>query len=320
MNSSELSHKLDSSKGLADFVRLSFCKKHPMMYIALKEKRISVPVVLEIKLEVVSRPGVLFCGINAASKAAKASESPRVIRFDVVTAYSQRVVDQNLRPFFQGEVLIPEWIPPHLIKIPKADIFTKSLELRGRLPDSSLALSAKRREHEGLVKASEPKPRVSPIEVLSAGHEKSSHETFAAPKSLGKSRSVPWTSNLLTEFQRERKERLFSLVPPHVPLGTQFGYHLGEDFRKKSEQKRKKQPLPEKPLGSLVGECQMPVTRSNKCQDCIHLDLKFNCPLHMKQCNAPAWTVCDRKDGCLRFLCWKHREPCYCETRTVGRR
>ena len=34
MNSSELSHKLDSRKGLADFVRLSFCKKHPMMYIA----------------------------------------------------------------------------------------------------------------------------------------------------------------------------------------------------------------------------------------------------------------------------------------------
>ena len=76
MNSSELSHKLDAEKGLADFVRLSFCKKHPMMYIALKEKRISVPVVLEIKLEVVSRPGVLFCGMNAAAKDSKASRYP----------------------------------------------------------------------------------------------------------------------------------------------------------------------------------------------------------------------------------------------------
>ena len=57
-----------------------------MMYIALKEKRISVPVVLEIKLEVVSRPGVLFCGVNAAAKAAKASELPRVVGFDVVRA------------------------------------------------------------------------------------------------------------------------------------------------------------------------------------------------------------------------------------------
>ena len=178
VNSSELSHKLDSNKGLADFVRLSFCKKHPMMYIALKEKRISVPVVLEIKLEVVSRPGVLFCGVNAAAKAAKASESPHVIRFDVVKAFSHHELDQGLRPFFQGEVLIPDWIPPHLIKIPKADIFTKSLELRGRLPDPILAQSASKGECEGFIKAPEPKPRVSPIEVLSAGNGKSSNETL----------------------------------------------------------------------------------------------------------------------------------------------
>ena len=31
MNSSELSHRLDEKAGLADFVRLSFCKKHPIM-------------------------------------------------------------------------------------------------------------------------------------------------------------------------------------------------------------------------------------------------------------------------------------------------
>ena len=318
VNSSDLSHKQDSSKGLADFVRLSFCKKHPMMYIALKEKRISVPVVLEIKLEVVSRPGVLFCGVNAAAKAAKASESPRVIRFDVVRAYSQHEVDQSLRPFFQGEVLVPDWIPPHLIKIPKVDIFTKSLELRGRLPDSNLAQSALKGEREGLIKArSKPKPRVSPLEVLFAGNEKRGHETFAASRTLGKLRSVPWASNLLTEFQLERKERLLSLVPPHVPVGVQFGYDLDEDFRKKSEEKKKKQPSPEKPFGSLIGKCQMPLSRSKSCQDCIQHDLTFNCPLHMKQCNAPAWIACNSQ-ACLRFLCEKHTD-CYCETRTLGR-
>jgi hypothetical protein len=320
VNSSELSHKLDSSKGLADFVRLSFCKKHPMMYIALKEKRISVPVVLEIKLEVVSRPGVLFCGVNAAAKAAKASESPRVIRFDVVRAYSQHDVDQSLRPFFQGEVLVPDWIPPHLIKIPKVDIFTNSLELSGRLLNSGLAQSASKGEREGLVKASEPKPRVSPIEVIGARNGKSSHETFAASRILGKPRTLPWASNLLTEFQRERKERLFALVPPHVPVGTQFRYDLDENFREKNKKRQKNAALPEKPCGSLVGECQMPLSRSKSksCQDCSELHLKINCALHMKQCNAPAWTVCDKKDGCLRFLCWKHREPCYCETKTLG--
>jgi hypothetical protein len=183
-------------------------------------------------------------------------------------------------------VLVPEWIPPHLIKIPKTDVFTKSLELRGRLPDSSLAKNAPKGEREGLIKASEPKPRVSPIGVLHAEYGKSSHETSAASRTLGKQRSVPWTSNLLTEFQREHKEKLSSLIPPHVPMAIQFAYGMDEDFRQKSEEKQRKQRAPEKLSGSEIGECQMPLKRCKSCQDCIHLDLKLNCPLHMVQCNG----------------------------------
>ena len=143
-----------------------------MMYIALKEKRISVPVVLEIKLEVVSRPGVLFCEMNVAAKDSKASESPHVIRFDVVKAASQRAVDRSLRHFYQGEVLVPDWIPPHLIKFPKVDAFTNCLELRGRLPDSDLVECALQGECGGLFKAQEPKPHVLPIEALSVANGK----------------------------------------------------------------------------------------------------------------------------------------------------
>ena len=105
MNSSELSHRLDAKAGLADFVRLSFCKKHPMMYLALKDQRISRPVVLEIKLEVVSRPGVLFCAINAASRAAKASEDPGVIHFETVRGSSQRSVPLVRKCSFRGKFL-----------------------------------------------------------------------------------------------------------------------------------------------------------------------------------------------------------------------
>ena len=137
-------------------------------------------------------------------------------------------------------MLVPDWIPPHLIKIPKVDIFTNSLELSGRLPNSNLAQSASKGEREGLIKASEPKPRVSPIEVIGARNGKSSHETFAASRILGKPRTLPWASNLLTEFQRERKERLLALVPPHVPMGTQFRYDLDENFREKKQEKAKK--------------------------------------------------------------------------------
>jgi len=311
----ELSHKLDTKKGLADFVRLSFCKKHPMMYIALKEKRISVPVVLEIKLEVVSRPGVLFCAINAAAKAAKASESPHVARFDVVKAPYQRAVDESLRPFYQGEVLVPDWIPPHLIKIPKVDAFANCLELRGRLPDSDLAECTSKGECGGLVKASEPKPHVLPTEVLSVGDEKSSHETFAAPKTSRRIREVPWASNLLTELKRERKERFFSLVDPHHVLQcAQFACDLDKDVAFIS--KRATSSV-EKPVDGIAGRCQMPLSRSASCEDCIRLGSVYNCPKHMKQCHAPAWVAC-ASPHCLRLLCWEH-VICYCETGTVGR-
>jgi ssDNA thymidine ADP-ribosyltransferase, DarT len=201
MNSSELSHKLDANKGLADFVRLSFCKKHPMMYIALKEKRISTPVVLEIKLEVVSRPGVLFCEANAAAKGVKASESPRVVRFEIVQAASQQHLSLSQRPFYQGEVLVPDCIPPHLIKIPNVDAFNRPLEHGGRLPDPNLVVCTLRSETEAKASkpsstteqhltvaagagTSTPEPRVSPIKVHIAGNGKSNQETFVAPKTL----------------------------------------------------------------------------------------------------------------------------------------
>ena len=126
MNSSALSHRLDAAKGLADHIRLSFCRKHPMMFKALKEKRISRPVILEIKLEVVSRPGVLFCDRNAAANGAQTSANPTVIHFDVVRK-DYGLVSSEQKSFYQGEVLVPDYVPPHLIRFPKVDAFNKPL-------------------------------------------------------------------------------------------------------------------------------------------------------------------------------------------------
>jgi hypothetical protein len=168
-----------------------------MLYKAKAEKRISTPVVLEIKLEVVSRPGVLFCETNAAANGSKASESPRVIRFEVVKATSSRAVPESQRPFYQGEVLVPDNIPPHLIKIPNVDAFSRPLEHSGRLPDPNLVMGTLRSETEAKASkpssianqhltiaagagSSTPKPRVSPIEVFIAGDGKSNQETFTA--------------------------------------------------------------------------------------------------------------------------------------------
>ena len=65
MNSDVSSRTVDAQMGLQNFVRLSFNKENPMKHIAKNEGRISRPVMLQIKLEVVLKPGVLFFDSNA---------------------------------------------------------------------------------------------------------------------------------------------------------------------------------------------------------------------------------------------------------------
>ena len=45
------SWSLDKRDGLEHYVRASFTKQHPMMYVAMNEQRISNPVILEIDPE-----------------------------------------------------------------------------------------------------------------------------------------------------------------------------------------------------------------------------------------------------------------------------
>ena len=80
MNSDAKSRAVDQQLGLEDFVRLSFNQENPMKYIAKSEGRISRPVVLQIMLEVVSKPGVLFFDCNATRRDAGQSSSPDVVR------------------------------------------------------------------------------------------------------------------------------------------------------------------------------------------------------------------------------------------------
>ena len=87
------------------------------MYVAKKEGRISNPVVLRIKLEAVSRPGVMFSNCNATRKDAILSDRPEVVRFDIVKAKSSFEVPE-LRHNYQAEILIPSPLPPHLISFP----------------------------------------------------------------------------------------------------------------------------------------------------------------------------------------------------------
>ena len=125
MNSDAASRSMDASASLGNFVRLSFCSDNPMMHVALSEGRISVPTLLKIKLEVVSRPGVRFADCNATRLDARQSTNPSIVRFDVAKKKSQFDVAPALQRFYQAEVLVPSPIPPHLIDFPsKEDAIT----------------------------------------------------------------------------------------------------------------------------------------------------------------------------------------------------
>ena len=117
---------------------------------------------------------------------------------------------------------------------------------------------------------------------------------------------VPRTSTL---WQRhlERKERLFNLVDAeHVLTCEQFSFDPGKPATLVSRMPRPVESPTE------VGGCQMPLSSSAACQDCALVF--YNCPRHMRPCNAPVWIACG---DCQRLLCSSHIF-CYCEMKSFA--
>ena len=67
---SATSRSLDQYRGLENYVRLSFTRNHPMMYVAQNDGRISNPVILEIDLSVVNLATTKFSDRNATKNSA----------------------------------------------------------------------------------------------------------------------------------------------------------------------------------------------------------------------------------------------------------
>ena len=70
-----LSWQLDQRRGLEHYVRVSFTRQHPMMYIAMNEGRISNPVILEIDTEVIYDENVKYANMNATRNGARDRKS-----------------------------------------------------------------------------------------------------------------------------------------------------------------------------------------------------------------------------------------------------
>ena len=110
----DTSRSLDRRDGLQHYVRVSFTRKHPMMYVAMNDGRISNPVVLEIDPEVIYWDDTLFADRNATRNGAQKGGTLadfKKIHFNAVTARTHFDLDESEQPFFQAEVMVNHFIP-----------------------------------------------------------------------------------------------------------------------------------------------------------------------------------------------------------------
>lgn len=108
------SRGLDARAGLEHHVRLSFTRQHPMMYVALREERISNPVILEIDPQVVGWEGTKFADRNATKTGARIGGSLddlKAIHFNSVKARKHFDLPEEEQMFYQAEVMVHHFIP-----------------------------------------------------------------------------------------------------------------------------------------------------------------------------------------------------------------
>jgi len=113
----ELSRYLDKRKGAENYVRLSFCKDHPMEHVAKREGRILNPIKLLFNTELIYHIGTKFCNMNVAKNEAIISDSLEYFTNINFGVFNQNYfnLNQSQKSQFQSEVLVYEHIPSNYI-------------------------------------------------------------------------------------------------------------------------------------------------------------------------------------------------------------
>lgn len=109
-----LSRSLDSNKGLQNYARVSFTPRHPMMFAAMNEGRISNPVILEISPEVLYWDNTKFADRNATKNGVHIGdkiEDLKRIHFDLFKGRSYFDMDEEEQMYFKAEALVKNFIP-----------------------------------------------------------------------------------------------------------------------------------------------------------------------------------------------------------------
>lgn len=113
----QLSRDLDSRKGLQDFVRVSFTRNHPMMYVYPIRSRNNV--ILEIDTEVIYLKGTKYANKNATRNDVYIGSSLddfQKYKFELFKFPNHFGLHEIDKPLYQGEILVPTFIPAKYIK------------------------------------------------------------------------------------------------------------------------------------------------------------------------------------------------------------
>ena len=105
------SRELDKKYGLEDYVRLSFCDDHPMMY-RLKQSGSEIKL-LKIKIDVALLKDTQFSDINAADKLhthGKSLEHLKMVDFDATKMHYVSKESPSFKPH-QAEVMVKTFVP-----------------------------------------------------------------------------------------------------------------------------------------------------------------------------------------------------------------
>jgi len=111
----DLSRSLDMRDGLQHYVRLAYVEDHPMKFEAMKDGRISNPVVLEIDLELALWKDTLYADRNMTKNGANVGDTLddlKAVHFGLFTRM-QRYFDMSdeAKMYYKAEVLVKNFIP-----------------------------------------------------------------------------------------------------------------------------------------------------------------------------------------------------------------
>lgn len=112
------SRELDRRYNLHDYVRLSFAKNHPMMFVARGDERNLNPIILEVNIEPCFWIETKFSDMNAAKtghKSGKELVDLSRVHFHTVKQLNHFGLDEIERPYYQAEILVKTWIPIEFI-------------------------------------------------------------------------------------------------------------------------------------------------------------------------------------------------------------